>query len=458
MGMDAAQLLEKQQNYFRSGATRSPAMRILMLDKLYRTIQKMEPEIHSALQKDLGKSAFESYMCETGLTLGEIGYMKKHLRRFAAKERVRTPMTQFPARSYILKEPYGCVLVMSPWNYPFMLTMEPLVDAIAAGNTVVLKPSAYSPNTSGVIKKLIAAVFPEEYVAVVEGGRAENADLLEQPFDYIFFTGGTTVGRLVLEKAAKHFTPVTLEMGGKSPCIVDETADLKVAASRVAFGKYLNCGQTCVAPDYLLIQESIVDRFLPLLEQTIRDMYGNDPLENPNYGKIINEKHYRRLTKILAGEQMIFGGATKDETLQIAPAIVGPVSPEGPAMSEELFGPILPVLPYQTLDEAIAFVQSRPKPLALYLFSRDRSAVRRVQTELSYGGGCINDTIIHLADPRMGFGGVGMSGMGSYHGKRGFDTFTHEKSTVDKANWLDLPLRYQPYSSLKEKMIHMFLK
>ena len=322
----------------------------------------------------------------------------------------------------------------------------------------MLKPSAYSPHTSSVIKRLIESVFPEEYVAVVEGGRAENADLLEQPFDYIFFTGGTTVGRLVLEKAAKHFTPVTLEMGGKSPCIVDETADLKVAASRVAFGKYLNCGQTCVAPDYLLIQESLVDRFLPLLEQAIRDMYGENPLENSNYGKIINEKHYRRLTGILSGETLLFGGATKEETLQIAPAIVGPVSPEGPAMSEELFGPILPVLPYKTLDDAIAFVRSRPKPLALYFFSRDRAAVRRVQTELSYGGGCINDTIIHLADPSMGFGGVGMSGMGSYHGKRGFDTFTHEKSTVDKANWLDLPFRYQPYSSWKEKMIRMFLK
>lgn len=456
--MDAAKLLEKQQNYFRSGATRSPAMRCLMLDSLYRAIQKMEPEIHEALKKDLGKSAFESYMCETGLTLGEISYMKKHLHRFAAKERVWTPMSQFPSRSYILKEPYGTVLIMSPWNYPFMLTIEPMVDAIAAGNTVVLKPSAYSPHTSSVIKRLIESVFPEEYVAVVEGGRAENADLLEQPFDYIFFTGGTTVGRLVLEKAAKHFTPVTLEMGGKSPCIVDETADFKVAASRVAFGKYLNCGQTCVAPDYLLIQESLVDRFLPLLEQAIRDMYGENPLENSNYGKIINEKHYRRLTGILSGETLLFGGATKEETLQIAPAIVGPVSPEGPAMSEELFGPILPVLPYKTLDDAIAFVRSRPKPLALYFFSRDRAAVRRVQTELSYGGGCINDTIIHLADPSMGFGGVGMSGMGSYHGKRGFDTFTHEKSTVDKANWLDLPFRYQPYSSWKEKMIRMFLK
>ncbi len=456
--MDITQLVEKQQAYFSSGATRSPAVRTLMLDRLYRKIKEMEMEIHSALQKDLGKSAFESYMCETGLTLSEISYMKKHLRRFTAKKRVRTPLAQFPSRSYILKEPYGCVLIMSPWNYPFMLTMEPLVDAIAAGNTVVLKPSAYSPHTSVVMKKLISAVFPMEYVAVVEGGRAENADLLEQKFDYIFFTGGTSVGRLVLEKAAQHFTPVTLEMGGKSPCIVDETADLKVAAKRLAFGKFLNCGQTCVAPDYLLIQETVKDRFLPILERTIRDMYGMDALDNPNYGKIINKKHYQRLTHILDGEKILFGGERNHETLQIAPTVVGPVSPDGPAMGEELFGPILPVLPYQKLEEAIAFVRERPKPLALYLFSRNQKTIQRVQTELSYGGGCINDTIIHLATSEMGFGGVGMSGMGSYHGKFGFDTFTHEKSIVNKANWLDLPFRYQPYSNVKEKLIRMFLR
>ena len=456
--MDIPNLMERQRAYFRSGATRSPAMRTLMLDSLYRKIRELEPEIQSALQKDLGKSGFESYMCEIGLTLSEISYMKKHLRQFSARERVRTPLAQFPSRSYILKEPYGCVLIMSPWNYPFLLTLEPLVDAIAAGNTVVLKPSAYSPHTSAVIKKLISAVFPEEYVAVVEGGRAENTDLLEQHFDYIFFTGGTQVGRLVMQKAAEHFTPVTLEMGGKSPCIVDETADLRVAAKRIAFGKFLNCGQTCVAPDYLLIQESMMERFLPLLEEAIREMYGDEPLENGDYGKIINEKHFHRLTGILAGEQILFGGQTRPETLQIAPAVVGPAAPDGPAMEQELFGPILPVLPYQALDDAIAFVQSRPRPLALYIFSRDRSAIRRVQTETSYGGGCVNDTIIHLATSEMGFGGVGMSGMGSYHGKRGFDTFTHEKSTVDKANWLDLPFRYQKYTPLKETLIRMFLR
>ena len=455
--MDVKALLERQRAYFLSGATRSPAVRVLMLDRLYREIKKLEPEINAALEADLGKSASESYMCETGLTLSEISYMKKHLRKFSERKRVHTPLAQFPSRSYILKEPYGCVLIMSPWNYPFMLTLEPLADAVAAGNTVVLKPSAYSPHTSAIIQKIISNVFPEEYVAVVEGGRAENADLLEQKFDYIFFTGGTQVGQLVLEKASRHFTPVTLELGGKSPCIVDESADLKVAAKRIAFGKYLNCGQTCVAPDYLLIQESVKDRFLELFYAAVQEMYGEKPLENPNYGRIVNEKHFDRLNQVLDSETILFGGERDRETLQIAPTVVGPVSPEGAAMGQELFGPILPVMTYKELDEAITFVLSRPRPLALYIFSRHRPNINRVQQLCSYGGGCVNDTIIHLATPEMPFGGVGMSGMGGYHGKRGFETFTHEKSTVDKANWLDLPFRYQPYSALKDKLIRMFL-
>lgn len=456
--MDISDLLQRQRAYYRSGATRSPAVRTLMLDRLYREIKKLEPEINKALQKDLGKSAFETFMCETGLTLSEISYMKKHLRKFSEKRRVRTPLAQFPSRSYVLKEPYGCVLIMSPWNYPFMLTMEPLADAIAAGNTVILKPSAYSPHTSAVIRTLIANVFPEEYVAVVEGGRAENASLLEQQFDYIFFTGGTQVGKLVLQKAAEHFTPVTLEMGGKSPCIVDATADLKVAAKRIAFGKYLNCGQTCVAPDYLLIQESVKDKFLTYFEAAVREMYGAEPLANPDYGRIVNEKHFNRLSAILDTEHILFGGQRNPQTLQIAPTAVGPVSTDSPSMGQELFGPILPVMTYGTLEDAITFVQSHPRPLALYIFSRNRAAISQVQAQCSYGGGCVNDTIIHLATSEMGFGGVGMSGMGSYHGKYGFHTFTHEKSTVDKATWLDLPFRYPRYTPLKERLIRMFLK
>ena len=456
--MEISQLIEAQRRFVRGGGTRSLAFRELMLDALARGIRDMEPEIHAALAADLGKSAFEAYMCETGMVLSEIRYMKAHLRKFAAPRRVRTPMAQFPARSYVLKEPYGCVLIMSPWNYPFMLTLEPLVDALAAGNTAILKPSAYSPATSALLQRLVSQVFPRELVAVVEGGREENQQLLEQKFDYIFFTGGTAVGRLVLQKAARHFTPVTLEMGGKSPCIVDETADLSVAAKRIAFGKYLNCGQTCVAPDYLLIHRSVMERFLPLLYQAIRDMYGDDPLQSPDYGRIVNRRHYDRITEILDGEALLFGGQRSPDTLQIAPAVVGPVSPEGPAMGQELFAPILPVLPYENLRQAVDFIASRPKPLALYLFSRNPGTIGYVQSSLSFGGGCVNDTIIHLATSEMGFGGVGMSGMGSYHGRQGFDTFTHEKSMVRKGCWLDIPLRYPKYTPGKERLLRWFLR
>ena len=456
--MEIAQIISAQKQYFYTGKTRDIRFRKQMLEKLYGKIKEMEPEIQAALKEDLGKSGFESYMCEIGLTLSEISHMKKHLGRYARKKRVPTPLAQFPSRSYCLKEPYGCVLIMSPWNYPFMLTLEPMVDAIAAGNTVVLKPSAYSPATSAVIKKLLTDIFPPEFVAVVEGGRAENQALLEQPFDYIFFTGGTTVGRQVLEKAAVHLTPVTLELGGKSPCIIDETANLKVAARRLAFGKFLNCGQTCVAPDYLMIHTSVKDRFLEHFYAVVREMYGAQPLENPDYGKIVNEKHFQRLCGILAGENILFGGETNPETLQIAPTVVGLAAPDGPAMREEIFGPILPVMTYEKLSEVVDFVRARPKPLALYIFSTNRGNIDLIQNSLSYGGGCVNDTIIHLATSDMGFGGVGGSGMGSYHGKYGFDTFTHEKSTVDKANWLDLPMRYQKYKKLNEKLLRMFLK
>ena len=456
--MELSALMEAQKRYYRTGATRSLAFRELMLDSLYRKIREMEPEINAALRADLGKSAFESYMCETGLTLSEISYMKTHLRDFAAKKRVRTPLAQFPSRSYVIKEPYGCVLIMSPWNYPFMLTLEPLADAIAAGNTAILKPSAYSPATSAVIRLILSECFPLDYAAVVEGGRAENQSLLDQPFDYIFFTGGVAVGKEVMCRAAEHLTPVTLELGGKSPCVVDATADLDLAAKRLAFGKLLNCGQTCVAPDYLLIQDSVKDRFLSLFYDAIREMYGEQPLRNPDYGRIVNRRHFDRISDILAGETILFGGETNPDTLQIAPTVVGPVTPDSPAMGQELFAPILPVMTYHTMEEAVSFVQSRPKPLALYIFSTDRGHIRFVQDNVSYGGGCVNDTIIHLATSQMGFGGVGMSGMGSYHGKCGFDTFTHEKSIVDKGNWLDLPMRYQKYTPWKEKLLRMFLK
>ncbi|MBS6367805.1 MAG: aldehyde dehydrogenase, partial [Clostridiales bacterium] len=419
---------------------------------------KYEDEIHAALHQDLGKSVSESYMCETGMTLSELRYVRKHLRDWVKSRRVRTPMSQFHAKSFTVQEPYGVVLIMSPWNYPFMLCMEPLIGAIAAGNCCVLKPSAYSPATSQVIRKIISETFETQYITVVEGGRKENTALLEQHFDYIFFTGGVNVGKQVMEKAARHLTPVTLELGGKSPCVVDKTADLPLAARRLAFGKYLNLGQTCVAPDYLLIDREIKDTFLELLQREITEQFGSRPLENPDYGKIINEKHFRRLQGLIDPAKVVIGGEMNEQTLQIAPTVLDHVTEADPVMGEEIFGPVLPVLTYRSVEEAVRMIRRRPHPLALYLFTNDAQTEDYFLRFVPFGGGCINDTIIHLATSRMGFGGVGQSGMGSYHGKKSFETFSHEKSIVKKYNWIDLPVRYQPYTRKKQNMLRFFLK
>ncbi len=456
--MEIEELVRRQREYFATGATKPVAFRLEALSRLEAEIKAQEQALHAALKKDLNKADMESYMTETGLTLSELGYMKKHLKGYARPKRHLTPLAQFHGRSFSLREPYGVTLIMSPWNYPFMLCMEPLVGAIAAGNCCIIKPSAYAPATSAAIKTLIEVVFPPEYAAVVEGGRAENTALLEQRFDYIFFTGGVTVGKLVMEKASRYLTPVTLELGGKSPCIVDGTANLPVAARRLAFGKFLNGGQTCVAPDYLLIQESVKDRFLRYFEAETKKMFGEKPLENPDYPKIINEKHYGRLLGLVKSGKVYMGGEAKEETLQIAPTVLTDVKETDPVMQEEIFGPVLPVLTFREIGEAEAFVQKREKPLACYLFTRDKAVEKRLLGSLSFGGGCINDTIIHLATSRMGFGGVGNSGMGSYHGRKSFDTFSHEKSMVKKYNWIDLPIRYQPYTKGKEKLLRFFLK
>lgn len=456
--MNIEELVKKQREYFETGATKSVDFRLEKLRALKAEMKRQERKIHEALRKDLNKSEFESYMTETGLTISELGYLEKHLKGYARPKRHLTPLAHFHGKSFTIKEPYGVVLIMSPWNYPFMLCMEPLVGAVAAGNCCILKPSAYAPAVSAAVRELVEAVFPPEYVAVVEGGREENAELLEQRFDYIFFTGGVKVGKLVLEKASRYLTPVTLELGGKSPCIIDETADLKTAAKRLAFGKFLNGGQTCVAPDYLLIQESVKEPFLALLEKTIKQMYGEKPLENPDYPKIINEKHFERISGLLEGTKLRIGGEKNRKTLQIAPTVLDSVTAKAPVMQEEIFGPVLPVLTFRTVEEAEAFVKEREKPLACYIFTKDRTVERRLLSSLSFGGGCVNDTIIHLATSRMGFGGVGNSGMGSYHGKKSFETFSHEKSIVKKYNWIDMPIRYQPYSKGKERLLKLFLK
>lgn len=451
-------LVTRQRKYFQTGATLPVSVRITALRGLYTAIVKYENEIHDALKKDLGKSGFESYMCETGLVLEEISYMLKHIRRFAGEKRVRTPLAQFHSRSFKKPSPYGVTLIMSPWNYPFMLTLSPLVDALAAGNTAVVKPSAYSPNTSEILRKILSQYFDPQYVAVVTGGRAENTCLLREHFDYIFFTGSQTVGKEVMRNAAEYLTPVTLELGGKSPCIVDQTADIRLAARRIVFGKYLNCGQTCVAPDYIYCHRSVKDSLVKEIQRQIQLQYGEEPLHNPDYGKIINEKHFDRILGLIEEKKIVHGGNSDRDTLRIEPTVLDNVTFADPVMQEEIFGPLMPVLVFDSLDEAIAGINAMPHPLALYFFTSDKAAAKDVTSRCGFGGGCINDTIIHLATTEMGFGGFGESGMGAYHGKTGFDTFSHYKSIVDKKTWIDLPMRYQPYRKMHEKMVRFFLK
>lgn len=451
-------IVNEQRSYFYTGATLPVDVRVQALNRLKSCIIKMEGQINEAVKKDLGKSAFETYMCETGLVLSEISYMLKHIYSYAKEKTVFTPLAQFHSRSYKKPSPYGVTLIMSPWNYPFLLTIDPLVDAIAAGNTVVVKPSAYSPYTSEVISEIISECFDEKYVAVITGGRAENTYLLHEHFDYIFFTGSQAVGKEVMRHASEHLTPVTLELGGKSPCIIEKTANLRLAAKRVVFGKYLNCGQTCVAPDYIYCDRSIKERFIKEVKKQIQRQYGKRPLERENYGKIINEKHFDRICELIDPEKVVCGGHADRTKLQIEPTVMDNVTFADAVMQEEIFGPVMPVLTYDSLDEAIRNISSMPHPLALYIFTNDRSAAKKITARCSFGGGCINDTIIHLATSEMGFGGFGESGMGAYHGKDGFDTFTHYKSIVDKKTWLDLPMRYQPYKQFNEKLIRMFLK
>ncbi|WP_337403423.1 aldehyde dehydrogenase [Suilimivivens sp.] len=452
------QILEKQHRLFQEGATLPVSFRLSQLQKLKDGIRRYEEKLDQALEADLGKSRMESYMCEIGLTLSELTWMQKHLRSLVREKRVATPLAQFAARSFRSPSPYGTVLIMSPWNYPVLLTLGPLIDAIAAGNTVVIKPSAYAEHTSAVLKEMLKECFPSEYVAVVTGGRAENKELLEQRFDKIFFTGGKTVGREVLRHAAEYLTPVTLELGGKSPCIVDKSAKIPLAAKRIVFGKYLNCGQTCVAPDYILCDRTVYAELILALQKEITAQFGEDPLKNPDYGKIINRKHYDRIMGLIDPDKVVCGGCGDGQSLRIAPTIMKNVTFSDTVMGEEIFGPVLPILTYDTLEEAIDIVEEHPHPLALYLFSEDKGAQKKVLELCHFGGGCINDTIIHLATSAMPFGGVGESGMGGYHGKTGFETFSHFRSIVDKKTWMDLPIRYQRYSRMKERLLRVFLR
>ncbi|MBE6143577.1 MAG: aldehyde dehydrogenase [Erysipelotrichaceae bacterium] len=453
------EVLVKQKEYFNSGITLDVTFRINMLKKLYNAIKNNEEKILNALTIDLGKSEYEGYMCEVGLVLSEITYMIKNVRKLSRIKRVSSPLVQIPSKSYKKPSPYGNVLIMSPWNYPFLLTIDPLVDAIAAGNTCIVKPSAYSPKTSEVIEELIVSTFSSEYVGIITGGRKENAALLEKKFDLIFFTGSQGVGKEVLRKAAENLTPSILELGGKSPCIVTNHAKIKLAARRIVFGKFLNCGQTCVAPDYILAHESIKDELVKEIVNEVNRQFGINPLENKDYGKIINEKHFERLKDLILEDKVVVGGKVNKDTLQIVPTVMDNVTYEDKVMEDEIFGPILPILTYNSLDEVIHNLGSKPRPLALYLFSESKEEINKITSRTNYGGGCINDVVVHLSSSELGFGGVGESGMGVYHGKDGFNAFSYEKNIMDRKTWLDLPLRYQPYNKKKNlKILKSILK
>lgn len=455
--MSVEQTVNKQREFFETGKTLDVNYRLEKLKALYATITENLDKLHAALKSDLGKSADESYACETGLALSELSYMIKHAKKLSRPQRVRTPIVHFKSTCYRLPSPYGVTLVMSPWNYPFLLAVDPLIDAVAAGNTVVLKVSANAPETGKAIKSVIERVFPPEHVAVLLGGGSVNDELMSCKFDYVFFTGSKRVGTMIYRNAAETLTPVTLELGGKSPCIVDETANIPLAARRIVWGKFLNLGQTCVAPDYVFCAESVHDRLIAELEKQIALQFPN-ALENPDYGKIVSLRHFDRVRGLIDESKIAIGGGCDEQTLKIEPTVLDGVSADDAVMQEEIFGPILPVMTYKTEREVTDYVKSHDAPLAFYVFSSDKKRIKRLTRGMRFGGGCVNDVVVHLATPHMPFGGFGASGMGAYHGKAGFETFTHYKSILDKSVAIDLPMRYQPYKKSNAALVKKFLR
>jgi aldehyde dehydrogenase (NAD+) len=443
--MNIAEIVTKQRQYFATGITQSLDYRLSQLKLLKQVIQGHQNEIITALQQDLGKPKFEAYTSEVLILLEEINFVLKHLREWMKPQRAKISLGQFPARGLIYPQPLGVVLIIAPWNYPFQLLVNPLIGAIAAGNCVIVKPSELAPHTASLISKLIGENFNPGLVTAIEGGVEVSEALLAEKFDHIFFTGSTRVGKIVMAKAANHLTPVTLELGGKSPCIIDRDVDIKVAAKRVAWGKFFNCGQTCIAPDYVLIHGTIYDQFKDALQTAVREFYGEDPQQSPDYGRIINQRHWDRLVNFLTDGEIVIGGKHDRENLYIAPTIVDKITWDSPIMAEEIFGPILPLLPYSDLSEVIEKINDRGRPLALYFFSENTKNQERIINSIPFGGGCINDTIMHLSSPYLPFGGIGDSGMGRYHGKYTFDTFTHYKSILKKSLRFDQQWRYPPY-------------
>lgn len=442
--IDISAIVQRQRDFFRTRQTQHLDFRIQQLQKLQRAIADSKADILAALQADLGKPEFEAYATEIGV-LREFDYVLRRLRQWTKPQRASVSFEQFPARAEIRPEPLGVVLIVGPWNYPFQLLIWPLIGAIAAGNCVLLKPSELAPHTSAFVSSLIGKLFDPAYIAVVEGGVETSQAILEEQFDHIFFTGGTAIGKIVMSAAAKHLTPVTLELGGKSPCIVDADIQVEYAAKRIVWGKFLNCGQSCIAPDYLLVDRRIKPALLEAIQTAIREFYGDDPAQNPDYGRIVSDRHFDRLASFLTGN-IVTGGQIDRATRYIAPTLIDRVSWSDPVMQDEIFGPILPILEYDDLEEAIRGVVDRPKPLALYFFSRNADLQQRILNQTSSGGVCINDTIMQVGIPELPFGGVGASGMGRYHGKASFDTFTHFKSVLVKSFRLDLKWRYPPYA------------
>lgn len=451
--MDIHKLHSKQQAFFNSNQTLDIDFRITQLKKLKKVLKENEESLYKAIYEDFGKSAFETYISELSLVYHEINIFLKNIKRWSKRIKVSSGIVNFPARSYIITEPLGITLVIGAWNYPFQLSLVPAITSLAAGNTVILKPSELPARSSKVMAEIINGNFPDEYFSVVEGGARQTTELLRYRFDKLFFTGSVHVGKIVYAAAARHLTPVTLELGGKSPTFVLADCDIKISAKRIVWAKFLNAGQTCVAPDYVLVDKSVEEKFLEAVRNEIEKYYHINGSPGENYLRIIDLAHFDRLTNLIDKEKIYCGGYASRENLLIDPTILNNVSFDDVVMKEEIFGPVLPVITFENPDEAIRKVKERPRPLACYVYSKNRKLINRILREVSFGGGAVNDSVMHFANSNLPFGGIGLSGMGSYHGKAGFDSFSHHKSILDKSYWLEPPLKYPPYSKRRLKVI-----
>lgn len=452
-----AEIISNQKAFFKAQKTKDVSFRISLLKALKQEIISREQDIFEALHKDFKKSSFEAFLSENGLVIAEINLAIKNLKRWSKPERVKSSILLFPSKDYIYKAPYGTVLIIGPWNYPFQLAINPLIMAIAAGNTVVLKPSGLTPNTSQLVADIVKNIFPKEMATVIQGGVDVSTELLKQHWDYIFFTGSVSVGKIIAQAAAENLTPVTLELGGKSPCIIDDTTDLKLTAKRLVWGKFFNGGQTCIAPDYLIVKVSIKNKLIELLKHEIIKTYGNAS-NSKDYPRVINHKNFMRLTHLINDVNIAFGGDYNEDELYISPTLIDEPSLESDVMKDEIFGPILPILSYENEDDIASIIWHFERPLSLYIFSKNKRFIKNTIEKFSFGGGVVNDTLIHYGNANLPFGGIGASGIGAYHGKFGFDTFSHNKAIVKRGNWFDPPLRYAPYSKGKLKLIKTLFK